>query len=105
LEGHRRTDLVRYGLLTTGDYLWPWKGGVAGGTAVDSKYNLFPIPADFRTVNPNLSQNIMMKQLVNGVMLMLLFAVAITSCNKDENKVFLKEALHLCFQLMQIRKL
>ena len=56
-EGHRRTDLVRFGLLTTGSYLWPWKGGVAGGTAVDSKYNIFPIPADFRTVNPNLSQN------------------------------------------------
>ncbi len=56
-EGHRRTDLIRYGLLTTGTYLWPWKGGVANGTSVDSKYNLFPIPADFRTVNPNLSQN------------------------------------------------
>lgn len=56
-EGHRRTDLIRYGKLTTGTYLWPWKGGVAGGTAVDSKYNLFPIPQDFRTVNPNLSQN------------------------------------------------
>ncbi len=56
-EGHRRTDLIRYNLLTTGSYLWPWKGGVQAGTAVDSKYNLFPIPADFRTVNPNLSQN------------------------------------------------
>jgi hypothetical protein len=56
-EGHRRTDLIRYGLLTTGTYLWPWKGGIAGGTAVDSKYNLYAIPADFGTVNPNLSQN------------------------------------------------
>jgi hypothetical protein len=56
-EGHRRTDLIRYGLLTSGAYLWPWKGGVAGGTSVDSKYNLYPIPADFRTVNPNLTQN------------------------------------------------
>ncbi len=56
-EGHRRTDLVRYNLLTTGSYLWPWKGGVQTGKAVSSKYNLFPIPADFRTVNPNLSQN------------------------------------------------
>ncbi|MEO8403211.1 MAG: RagB/SusD family nutrient uptake outer membrane protein, partial [Chitinophagaceae bacterium] len=33
-EGHRRTDLIRYGLLTTGTYLWPWKGGVSSGTAV-----------------------------------------------------------------------
>lgn len=56
-EGHRRTDLIRYGLLTTGTYLWPWKGGVASGTAVDSKYNIFPVPAANRTANPNLSQN------------------------------------------------
>ncbi len=56
-EGHRRTDLVRYGLLTTGTYLWPWKGGVASGTAVDAKYNIFPIPATNRTSNPNLTQN------------------------------------------------
>lgn len=56
-EAHRRTDLIRYGLLTTGTYLWPWKGGVASGTAVDSKYNIFPIPAANRTANPNLTQN------------------------------------------------
>jgi starch-binding outer membrane protein, SusD/RagB family len=56
-EGHRRTDLIRYNLLTTGDYLWPWKGGVASGTAVDAKYNLFAIPASNRIVNPNLEQN------------------------------------------------
>jgi hypothetical protein len=56
-EGHRRTDLIRYGLLTTGTYLWPWKGGVASGTSVDPKYNIFPIPAANRTANPNLTQN------------------------------------------------
>lgn len=56
-EGHRRTDLVRYGLLTSASYLWPWKGGIASGTAVDSKYNLFPVPAANRTANPNLEQN------------------------------------------------
>jgi starch-binding outer membrane protein, SusD/RagB family len=56
-EGHRRTDLVRYNLLTTSAYVWPWKGGVSSGTAVDSRYNLFPIPATVRTANPNLSQN------------------------------------------------
>jgi hypothetical protein len=56
-EGHRRTDLIRYGLLTTSTYLWPWKGGVASGTGVDSKYNIFPIPAANRTANPNLTQN------------------------------------------------
>ena len=56
-EGHRRTDLVRYGLLTTGTYLWPWKGGVSSGTAVDTKYNIFPVPTTNRTTNPNLTQN------------------------------------------------
>lgn len=56
-EGHRRTDLIRYGLLTSSTYLWQWKGGVSSGTGVDSKYNLFPIPATNRTSNPNLSQN------------------------------------------------
>lgn len=56
-EGHRRTDLIRYGLFTTSGYLWPWKGGVASGTAVDSKYNLYPIPSTNRNANPNLEQN------------------------------------------------
>jgi starch-binding outer membrane protein, SusD/RagB family len=56
-EGQRRTDLIRYGQFTTGTYLWAWKGGVQSGTAVDSKYNLFPIPADDLAANPGLVQN------------------------------------------------
>jgi len=56
-EGHRRTDLVRYGQLTTTNYLWPWKGGIASGTSVDSKYNLFAVPAANITANPKLTQN------------------------------------------------
>ncbi|HND74774.1 MAG TPA: RagB/SusD family nutrient uptake outer membrane protein, partial [Saprospiraceae bacterium] len=56
-EGHRRTDLIRYDQLTTGEYLWPWKGGVANGTSVDAKYNLYPIPNANRASNPNLTQN------------------------------------------------
>jgi starch-binding outer membrane protein, SusD/RagB family len=56
-EGHRRTDLIRYGLLTSSSYLWPWKGGVSSGTGVNSKYNLFAIPAANRVANPNLDQN------------------------------------------------
>jgi hypothetical protein len=56
-EGHRRTDLIRYGLLTGGDYKWPWKGGVAEGASTDSKYNLLPIPASDKGANPNLEQN------------------------------------------------
>lgn len=56
-EGHRRTDLIRYDQLTTGTYLWPWKGGVAAGSSVNAKYKLYPIPAEARTVNTNLTQN------------------------------------------------
>lgn len=57
-ECHRRTDLVRYNLLTTGTYLWPWKGGIASGTAVNPKYNIYAIPAVNRAANPNLTQNL-----------------------------------------------
>ncbi len=53
----RRTDLIRFGKFTTNDYLWAWKGGVQGGTAVDPKYNLFPIPSVDLSSNPNLKQN------------------------------------------------
>jgi hypothetical protein len=56
-EAHRRTDLIRHGKFTTSAYLWAWKGGVAGGTQVDSKYNLFPIPSTDLSSNPNLVQN------------------------------------------------
>jgi hypothetical protein len=56
-EGHRRTDLIRYNLLTSATYLWPWKGGIPSGTGVDSKYNLYPIPSSARNSNPNLTQN------------------------------------------------
>lgn len=56
-EGHRRTDLIRFGLFTGGDYLWPWKGNVADGAPTNLKYNLFPIPASDIGANPNLVQN------------------------------------------------
>jgi hypothetical protein len=56
-EAHRRTDLVRYGLFTGGDYLWQWKGGVAAGRATDTFRNLYPLPATELTTNPNLTQN------------------------------------------------
>jgi len=56
-EATRRTDLVRFGKLTDGTYLWPWKGGVKEGTSVNAKYNIFPIPASDVNANPNLTQN------------------------------------------------
>lgn len=56
-EGFRRTDLVRYGRFTDASYLWPWKGGLAGGTGVQSYRNIYPIPSDDLNANPNLKQN------------------------------------------------
>ncbi|HET6528265.1 MAG TPA: RagB/SusD family nutrient uptake outer membrane protein [Balneolaceae bacterium] len=56
-EGHRRTDLIRYGLFTSGDYPWAWKGGTQEGTGTASYYRLYPIPASDINANPNLTQN------------------------------------------------
>jgi hypothetical protein len=56
-EGHRRTDLVRYGRFTGGTYVWSWKGGTQAGTATDARYNLYPLPANELVANPNLKQN------------------------------------------------
>ena len=59
-ECHRRSDLVRFNLLTTGDYLWSHKGmnsNVGTPHAVNSKYNLFPLASSDVTSNPNLKQN------------------------------------------------
>ena len=57
-EGQRRTDLIRFGKFVSGDYLWPWKGGVKDGAAVKEIYKLYPIPEADRQANPaNLKQN------------------------------------------------
>jgi starch-binding outer membrane protein, SusD/RagB family len=56
-EGFRRTDLIRFGQFTQNTFLWPWKGGVAAGTAVDAHFALYPIPAAEIISNPNLTQN------------------------------------------------
>jgi starch-binding outer membrane protein, SusD/RagB family len=56
-EGFRRTDLVRFNRFTSSSYLWPWKGGVAGGVGADAHYNVFPIPAPEIISNTNLDQN------------------------------------------------
>ena len=56
-EGHRRTDLVRFGRFSTSTYLWPWKGGVKEGISTNSIYDIYPIPASDLGANPNLVQN------------------------------------------------
>lgn len=57
MEGRRRSDLVRFGLFTGSKYLWDFKGGVAGGSGVESKYNVYPIPVTDIAGNPNMTQN------------------------------------------------
>ncbi len=56
-EAHRRTDLVRFGLFTGGDYVWQWKGGAPAGTSTETFRNLYPLPASELSANPNLVQN------------------------------------------------
>jgi hypothetical protein len=56
-EGQRRTDLIRFGKFSDGDYVWPWKGGVKEGISTPAYLNLFPIPATDLNANPNLKQN------------------------------------------------
>jgi hypothetical protein len=56
-EGHRRTDLIRFGKFTGGTYLWPWKGKVAEGAATEGFRDLYPIPSNDLGANPTLKQN------------------------------------------------
>lgn len=56
-EGQRRTDLVRYGYFTSGNYLWPFKANQPDGTSTDAFRNVFPIPSSSISANPNLQQN------------------------------------------------
>jgi len=56
-EGQRRTDLIRYNYFTTNSYLWPFKGNQANGTSVGTFRNIFPIPTNTISTNPNLIQN------------------------------------------------
>ena len=55
-EGHRRTDLIRYGLFTSDEYLWPFKGGEESvlGQKFDDYKKLFAIPASQIKANPDL---------------------------------------------------
>ena len=56
-EGHRRQDLIRFGLVTSDTYLWPWKGGMKEGKGVENFRVLFPLPASDISANRNLTQN------------------------------------------------
>lgn len=53
-EGHRRSDLIRFGKFTGGSYLWSWKGGVLEGQATSAHRNLYAIPSNYV---PTVGQN------------------------------------------------
>ncbi len=57
-EAHRRSDLRRFGLLTSDTYVWPFKGNDVDGVAVADRYNWLPIPNADLMANPNLEQNL-----------------------------------------------
>ncbi len=55
-EGHRRTDLIRFGKYVSG-YNWTWKGGDFMGHDIEPHKVLFAIPSSQLTANPKLQQN------------------------------------------------
>ena len=57
LEGHRRTDLIRYGYFTSMSFSWPYKGGVPSGVGIDEFRTIYPLLNSDVTENPNLTQN------------------------------------------------
>ena len=57
-EGRRRVDLIRYGRFGGNNrYTWHWKGGVHEGTQIPATKNIYAIPTNDKTVNPNIKQN------------------------------------------------
>lgn len=56
-EGHRRTDLIRYGKFTSSLFLWTYKGGSFSGQGFDDHMKIFAIPASELASNPELHQN------------------------------------------------
>lgn len=57
-EGHRRTDLIRYGYFTAMSYPWPYKGGIPDGkVALPSYRTVYPLLQSDLSENPNLVQN------------------------------------------------
>ena len=53
-EGHRRSDLVRFGKFAGSNYVWSWKGAAAAGAATAETRNLYAIPTQ---MIPTLGQN------------------------------------------------
>lgn len=53
-EGHRRSDLIRFGKYTGSVYNWSWKGGEYAGAPLPETRALFPIPTQYtETIGQN----------------------------------------------------
>ena len=58
MEGHRRTDLIRYGYFTSMSFPWPYKGGVpTGAVEIPAYRTIFPLLDNDVAENSNLTQN------------------------------------------------
>lgn len=57
MEGHRRQDMIRYGLFTGATRVWTFKGGPAAGTSTAAFRDLYPLPASELIANKKLTQN------------------------------------------------
>ncbi len=55
-EGHRRTDLIRFGQFSDNG-VWAWKGGIPAGKTTEKFRDLYPIPSTDIIANPTLVQN------------------------------------------------
>lgn len=55
-ESCRRTDLIRYGLYSSSEYLWPFKGGDSRyGQQFPESMEVFPYPYDYIDSNPGIT--------------------------------------------------
>ncbi len=56
-ENTRRSDLIRFGKFTGGSYNWSWKNNILAGGSIPEHMNLFPIPSNVITAQPEFKQN------------------------------------------------
>lgn len=47
MEGHRRSDLIRFGKYTGSSYVWSWKNGVYEGAGIPAYRALYPVPYQY----------------------------------------------------------
>lgn len=57
-EMTRRTDLIRFGkYVGPAQAVWSWKGNAPGGSRINDRYALMPIPTNILAAQPDFKQN------------------------------------------------